>query len=29
VKLAKKDADYQACRRQALGSGETVKSLRE
>lgn len=29
VKLTKKDGDYQAARREALGSGETVKSLRE
>ena len=29
VKLSKKDGDYQAGRRQALGSGETVKGLRE
>ena len=28
VKLTKKDGDYQAARREALGSGETVKSLR-
>ena len=28
-KLTKKDGDYQAARREALGSGETVKSLRE
>ena len=28
-KLTKKDGDYQTQRREALGSGETVKSLRE
>ena len=29
VKLTKKDGEYQNARREALGSGETVKSLRE
>ena len=29
VKLKKKDGDYQAARREALGSGETVKSIKE
>ena len=29
VKLTKKDGDYQASRRDALGQGETVKGLRE
>ena len=29
IKLTKKDGDYQATRRDALGQGETVKALRE
>ena len=29
IKLTKKDGEYQTARRQALGSGETVKGLRE
>jgi len=29
LKMTKKDGDYQAARRQALGSSETVKGLRD
>ena len=29
IKLTKKDGDYQTARREALGSGETTKSLRD
>ena len=29
IKLTKKDGDYQTARRDALGQGETVKSLRD
>lgn len=29
IKLKKKDGDYQAARREALGSSETIKSLKD